>query len=85
MRSERWRRVRTGAVIGGLLAFVSLTSARLVMAAGDWNDAQIKWQPYDAGLEAAKKDKKPVCLIFYTDWCPHCKNYSGVFHDAGVV
>jgi len=26
-----------------------------------------------------------VCLIFYTDWCPHCTNYSGVFHDEKVV
>jgi protein-disulfide reductase (glutathione) len=54
-------------------------------AGGDWNDAQIAWQTYEAGLAAAKKDKKPVCLVFYTEWCPHCTNYSSVFHDEKIV
>ncbi len=54
-------------------------------AGGDWNDAQIGWKSYEDGLAAAKKDRKPVCLIFYTEWCPHCRNYSGVFHDPKVV
>ena len=52
---------------------------------GDWNDQQIKWKTYDDGLADAKKAKKPVMLIFFTEWCPHCKNYSGVFHDPKVV
>jgi thiol-disulfide isomerase/thioredoxin len=50
-----------------------------------WNAAQIDWQPYEAGLARAKAQKKPVCLVFYTSWCPHCKNYSHVFDDPGVV
>jgi len=54
-------------------------------AGGDWNDAGVAWQPYDKGLEAAKKEKKPVCLVFFTEWCPHCQNYSKVFHDEKVV
>jgi protein-disulfide reductase (glutathione) len=68
-----------------LLACVAIAAARPAWAGGDWNDAQIQWQPYEDGLATAKKAKKPVCLIFYTDWCPHCKNYSGVFHDPKVV
>jgi thiol-disulfide isomerase/thioredoxin len=36
-------------------------------------------------LAAAKKDKKPILLVFFTEWCPHCSNYSKVFHDAKVV
>lgn len=55
------------------------------IAGGDWNDSGIKWQAYEAGLAGAKKSDKPVCLIFYTDWCPHCTKYSGVFHDPKVV
>jgi thioredoxin-like negative regulator of GroEL len=55
------------------------------LAGGDWNDAKIKWWPYNDGLAAAKKEKKPICLIVYTDWCPHCTNYSKVFHDPKVV
>jgi thiol-disulfide isomerase/thioredoxin len=54
-------------------------------AGGDWNDAGIHWQSYEQGLAMAKKENKPVCLIFYTEWCPHCSNYSKIFHDAKVV
>src|SRR5882724_1774606 len=66
-----------------LLAVLLAPSA--VRAGGDWNDKGIDWQPYDKGLETAKKEKKPVCLVFFTEWCPHCQNYSGVFHDDKVV
>ena len=68
-----------------LMAALLLVDARTAAAGGDWNDAQIKWQPYEQGLAAAKKDKKPICLVFYTEWCPHCSNYSKVFHDPKVV
>jgi thiol-disulfide isomerase/thioredoxin len=54
-------------------------------AGGDWNDGAISWQPYEAGLALAKKEKKPVCLVFFTEWCPHCTNYAKVFHDPAVV
>ena len=36
-------------------------------------------------MAAAKKENKPICLIFYTSWCPHCKNYAQVFHDPKVI
>jgi len=54
-------------------------------AGGDWNDAGIIWQPHEQGLAMAKKENKPVCLIFYTERCPHCTNYSKIFHNANVV
>jgi len=54
-------------------------------SAEGWNASQIDWQPYDTGLAQAKTQKKPVCLVFYTSWCPHCKNYSHVFEDPRVV
>jgi len=60
-------------------------SAPAAHAGGDWNDAAIQWRSYEEGLAAAKKEKKPVCLIFFTEWCPHCTRYSGVFHDPKVV
>ena len=74
--------IRALAVAAVLFAAVVPCPAR---AGGDWNDDGIKWQSYEDGLKAAKADKKPVCLIFYTTWCPHCANYSGVFHDPKVV
>ena len=29
--------------------------------------------------------KMAVGQVFYTGWCPHCKNYSHVFDDPRVV
>lgn len=53
--------------------------------AQDWNDKGIAWKSYDEGLAEAKKTRRPVCLIFYTTWCPHCTNYANVFNDPKVV
>lgn len=76
--------VRTRMACAVLLAAV-LVTAGTAIAGGDWNDAEVKWQPYTEGVAAAKKDKKPILLIFFTEWCPHCTNYSKVFHDPKVV
>jgi thiol-disulfide isomerase/thioredoxin len=54
-------------------------------AGGDWNDAGVGWQAYDTGLAKAKQEKKPVMLVVFTEWCPHCSNYSKLFHDPKVV
>lgn len=68
------------------MAFISLSAVSAVHGAGaDWNDANIRWMGYHEGLEAARKTGKPVCLIFYTTWCPHCTNYSKVFSDPRLV
>jgi thiol-disulfide isomerase/thioredoxin len=50
-----------------------------------WNAAQIDWQPFDAALGRAKADHKPVCLVFYTSWCPHCRAFSHVFEDPRIA
>ena len=68
-----------------LMAAAFLVTSPPAIAGGDWNDAKIQWQPYEQGLAAAKKDKKPVLLIVFTEWCPHCSNYSKLFHDDKVV
>jgi thioredoxin-like negative regulator of GroEL len=26
-----------------------------------------------------------VCVVFYADWCPHCRNFSHVFSDPQVA
>jgi thiol:disulfide interchange protein len=55
-------------------------------AAGEsWNTAQIEWYDYKSGVARAKAENKPICLVFYTTWCPHCKNYSRVFDDPKVA
>lgn len=50
-----------------------------------WNSTQIRWEALQTGLEHARREHKPVMLVVYTDWCPHCKNYSEVFGDPRVV
>ena len=72
------------AFICAVVLSVTLLPAR-ARAGGDWNTAGIAWQPYEAGLAAAKQQKKPVLIVFFTDWCPHCQTYSQVFHDPKVV
>jgi len=67
------------------IAVAIVLAAAVAAHAHDWNDGEIAWKDYEAGLAAAKSEKKPVCLIFYTEWCPHCANYSKVFHDPKVV
>lgn len=67
-----------------LLPAIVLALASAV-SAHDWNESGIAWKSYDEGLALAAKEKKPVCLIVFTEWCPHCKNYAGVFQDAKVV
>jgi thiol:disulfide interchange protein len=50
-----------------------------------WNPTAIDWQPFDQGLALAKAQRKRVCLVLFTTWCPHCKNYSRVFADPRLV
>lgn len=54
-------------------------------AGESWNTAGIEWFTYAAGLEEAKAKRKPIVLVFFTTWCPHCKNYSRVFDDPRVA
>jgi thiol:disulfide interchange protein len=66
-----------------LAALVVVPSA---FAEWDWNDGAIKWRPYADALNEAKHHHKPICLVIYTTWCPHCRNYaSHVFHEPSVV
>lgn len=74
-----------GWLAAGLALALTLTGASAARAGGDWNDGGIGWVDYEKGLAEAKKSKKPICLVFFTEWCPHCTNYSKVFHDPKVV
>ena len=68
-----------------LSAALLLLAVRAFAGAENWNDGNIRWLSYDDGLAAAKKQHKPICLFFYTAWCPHCANYSKLFSDPKVV
>jgi thioredoxin-like negative regulator of GroEL len=45
----------------------------------------IAWQSFGDGLSQARAQDKPVLLVVRADWCPHCRNYEGVFKDPAVV
>ncbi len=77
--------VRKSLIAAALVAAIVMMGSTTVWAGGDWNDKGVQWRGYEEGLAEAKKNGKPVCLIFYTDWCPHCTRYSGVFHDDKVI
>ncbi len=60
-------------------------SGQALGAEADWNDSGIAWQSFDAGLKLAKQGNQPICLVFFTTWCPHCHAYSRMFHNPDVV
>lgn len=64
---------------------MSLLSQVAFAGAEDWNDAGVHWMSYEEGLTAARKSHRPICLVFYTTWCPHCANYAKMFSDVEVV
>lgn len=69
----------------GPLASLVPPEVRSAPPTAGWNAAAIDWQPYEAGMARARAQHKPVCLVLYADWCPHCRNYSRVFDDPGVT
>jgi protein-disulfide reductase (glutathione) len=52
-------------------------------AAIQWDD-KIPWQSWEDGARQAKATNKPIFLLVYADWCPHCRNLKAVFADAEV-
>jgi thiol:disulfide interchange protein len=58
----------------------ALAQARRIKAI-DWNERQIKWQSFEAGLQEAEQTRTPILILFYTDWCPHCMAHSRLFRD----
>ncbi len=68
-----------------LLLAILLGRPAVAGAAADWNDAVIHWRPYTQGLAEARAQHKPVCVVLYPSWCPHCRNYRRVFYAPDIV
>jgi hypothetical protein len=60
------------------------TTERTPQAAG-WNAGEVEWLSFDVATQRARADQSPICLVVYTSWCPHCRNFSHVFEDPRVV
>ena len=52
-------------------------------AAMQWDD-RIPWKSWEEGSKLARAQNKPIFLLVYADWCPHCRNLKAVFADAEV-
>jgi thiol-disulfide isomerase/thioredoxin len=62
-----------------------VTTARALPTDLDWNDSAIEWLRYDAGLERAKAEGKPILAVVYADWCHHCKQYGSNFYEPEIL
>lgn len=58
---------------------------RRLSAALNWNEKDIGWTRYDAGLEKAKLSGKPVLVLVYADWCAHCEKYGENFFESDIA
>jgi thiol-disulfide isomerase/thioredoxin len=82
---------RTVKIVAALFLFAVLAlcgaGCRALAPPIKWNAAAapIEWQSYEAGVARAKAEGKPICLVFYADWCPACKTYIHVFEDPRIV
>jgi thiol:disulfide interchange protein len=47
--------------------------------------AEVAWQTWEQGLERARTERKPVMLVVYADWCPHCRDMGPVLARPDVV
>ncbi len=63
-------------VLLALALAASIASAGTVASKDghDCNDAAIGWKGFEEVLAAARDSSQPICLVYYTHWCPHCKN-----------
>lgn len=75
-RSRRWQ---------SLLILLALLVPSPALAGGDWNDEKIAWRSLEEGRAESRETGKPLCLVVFTQWCPHCTNYARVFHDDKIV
>jgi thiol-disulfide isomerase/thioredoxin len=51
----------------------------------DWNDLRIRWVDHERGLRKAKREGRPIFLLFYADWCPACQQLASWFKDDRVA
>lgn len=86
MRNLAWLPLAAALSLGALGCMgAGAAGASFADAPSDWNVREVAWVPYEAGLAAGRAQHKPIVLVFYTDWCPHCHNYSRLFHDPELV
>lgn len=72
---------KKGFIVIGIIYFLFAFSTTVSAASGG-----IKWNPYEKGIDMAKKQNKKVFLYFHADWCTYCKQMErSTFRDLGVI
>lgn len=77
-------RLQVNAVDIGAIETATVPRAAEQETAG-WNEAQIPWRGYEAGLAEMAQTGKPGLLVLDADWCLVCRNYQRLFHGAEVA
>ncbi|HVW29042.1 MAG TPA: thioredoxin family protein [Polyangiaceae bacterium] len=49
----------------------------------EWK-GNVQWHTWEEGLSIAAKESKPILVLVYADWCPHCRALGPVFADPEV-
>jgi thiol:disulfide interchange protein len=49
----------------------------------EWK-GNVAWHTWSEGLSLAARESKPILVLVYADWCPHCRELSPVFADPEV-
>jgi thiol-disulfide isomerase/thioredoxin len=49
----------------------------------EWQ-GNVKWHTWNEGLSIAAKESKPIMVLVYADWCPHCRALGPVFADPEI-
>lgn len=49
----------------------------------DWH-GNIAWHTWAEALPLAQRESKPIFLLVYADWCPHCRALGSVFSDPEI-
>jgi thiol-disulfide isomerase/thioredoxin len=44
----------------------------------------IEWHEWTDALAIAKRESKPIMVVVYADWCPHCRALGPVFADPDI-
>ena len=81
----RARALRQAAALCAAAWLCAACAALGIVGPADWNDGEIAWQSYEAGLAQARRERKPMLLVFYTQGCQHSPEYSRIFHAPEVV
>jgi thiol:disulfide interchange protein len=46
--------------------------------------ANVAWRTWEEALPLAKRESKPILVVVYADWCPHCRTLAPAFGDPQI-